>query len=73
MEFLNCAENISDENLYRFENLLLSRPSPNNILKLIYVYHEVGYYDKRDSLLKRYNVKYYPKYTLDEILKRKFF
>ncbi|WP_180111127.1 MULTISPECIES: PglL family O-oligosaccharyltransferase [unclassified Acinetobacter] len=71
--FLNCVENISVENLSRFEVFLLNRPSPQNILKLIFVYNKLGEYEKRDQLLLKYNEKYYPKYTLEDILDRKIF
>lgn len=71
--FVNCVENISSENMIRFENFLLNRPSPQNILKLIFVYNELGEYRKRDQLLLRYNEKYSPKYKLSEVLNKKIF
>lgn len=73
LSLINCKENISYKNLPKFERALLQRPSPNNILKLVYVYHQVGEYHKRDELLKRYNVKYFPKYALSEVLEIHFF
>lgn len=71
--FVNCVENISSENMIRFEKFLLNRPSPQNILKLIFVYNELGEYRKRDQLLLRYNKKYSPKYTLSEVLNKRIF
>ena len=73
LSLINCEKNILPENLSKFEAGLLHRPAPSNILKLVYVYHQLGEYHKRDILLNRYNVKYFPKYTLDEVLENKFF
>ncbi|QEK34602.1 hypothetical protein FYN22_01320 [Acinetobacter johnsonii] len=71
--FINCKENISLKNISYFESGLLSRPSSNNILKLIYVYHQLGEYKKRDQLLKKYNSRYLPQYNLSDVLKMKFY
>lgn len=71
--FLNCVDNISSENMIRFERFLLNRPSPQNILKLVFVYNKLGEYEKRDQLLFRYNRKYFPKFTLDDVLDKKIF
>ena len=71
--FVNCAENISLENLSRFEVFLLNRPSPSNILKLISVYDKLGEHEKRDLLLLKYNKKYFPKYSLNEVLNKNIF
>lgn len=73
LAIINCKENMNLRHIEYFERGLLARPSSNNILKLIYVYHEVGKYEKRDALLARYNAKYFPQYTLDQVLQKKFF
>lgn len=73
LALINCKENISLKNISYFESGLLSRPSSNNILKLIYVYHQLGEYKKRDQLLKNYNARYLPQYNLNDVLKMKFY
>ena len=73
LSLINCEKNILIENLPKFEAALLERPAPRNILKLVYVYHRLGEYHKRDDLLARYNVKYFPKYALSEVLEIQFF
>lgn len=73
LAFINCKENISLKNISYFESGLLSRPSSNNILRLIYVYHQVGLHKKRDQLLKKYNARYLPQYNLNDVLKMKFY
>lgn len=73
LALINCKENISLKNISYFESGLLSRPSSNNILKLIYVYHQLGEYKKRDQLLKKYNSRYLPQYNLSDVLKMKFY
>lgn len=73
LALINCKENISLKNISYFESGLLSRPSSNNILKLIYVYHQLGEYKKRDQLLKNYNARYLPQYNLSDVLKMKFY
>lgn len=70
---INCKENISLNKIEYFEKGLLSRPSRENILKMIYVYNELGEVNKRDQLLKKYNNRYSPQYTLNDILQKNFF
>lgn len=73
LKIINCKENIYKENLSKFEAGLLHRPSEKNILKLIYIYHKVEEYEKRNNLLIKYNYRYKKNYTVNEILKIKFY
>ena len=73
LAIINCKNNISVNNIYYFETALLRRPSSNNILKLIYFYHKIGEYEKRDSLLIKYNSRYIVQYSLDDVLKMKYY
>ncbi len=73
LAIINCKENISSGNLEIFEKGLLMRPSKENILKMIYVYHAVGDFDKRDKLLNKYNSRYSLNYDLSDVLKMKFY
>lgn len=73
LTIINCKENINLKNIKYFEKGLLARPSSNNILKMIYVYNEVGEFEKRDKLLIKYNARYTPQYNLNEVLEMRFY
>lgn len=73
LAIINCKENINLKHIEYFENGLLSRPSSGNILKMVYIYNEIGEYEKRDQLLTKYNIRYKKNYSIDDILKMKFY
>lgn len=70
--FINCKENINIKNLEFFEKGFLNTPTLANIKKLIYVYHELGLFEKRDQLLIHLNKRYRLSLTVNDIAAMKY-
>lgn len=70
--FINCKENINIKNLELFEKGFLNTPHRANIKKLIYVYHTLGLFEKRDQLLIHLNKRYRLSLTINDIATMKY-
>lgn len=70
--FINCKENINIKNLEFFEKGFLNTPTLANIKKLIYVYHTLGLFEKRDQLLIHLNKRYRLSLTVNDIAAMKY-
>ena len=70
--FINCKENINIKNLEFFEKGFLNTPTLANIKKLIYVYHALGLFEKRDQLLIHLNKRYRLSLTVNDIAAMKY-
>lgn len=70
--FINCKENINMKNLELFEKGFLNTPHRVNIKKLIYVYHTLGLFTKRDQLLIHLNKRYRLSLTVNDIAAMKY-
>lgn len=70
--FINCKENINMKNLELFEKGFLNTPHRVNIKKLVYVYHTLGLFTKRDQLLIHLNKRYRLSLTVNDIAAMKY-
>lgn len=70
--FINCKENINIKNLEFFEKGFLNTPTLANIKKLIYLYHALGLFEKRDQLLIHLNKRYRLSLTVNDIAAMKY-
>ncbi|QPF34775.1 O-antigen ligase C-terminal domain-containing protein [Acinetobacter johnsonii] len=70
--FINCKENINMKNLELFEKGFLNTPHRVNIKKLVYVYHTLGLFIKRDQLLIHLNKRYRLSLTVNDIAAMKY-
>ncbi|WP_180036914.1 MULTISPECIES: PglL family O-oligosaccharyltransferase [unclassified Acinetobacter] len=70
--FINCRENINMTNLELFEKGFLNTPHTANIKKLIYVYHSLGLFEKRDQLLIYLNKRYKLSLKINDIVTMKY-